>query len=320
MPIPTNVDYYIKRGIEVIEKTTVKLDDNPSHIIVEYCGVNFIDIYHRQGVFPLKGFPAVLGKEAAGTVVRLSSASGVMENEDYQKRGYKVGDIVTVDFVLAGAFATYVSLPFKTVYRVGSSVDSLTAAASLVQGLAARGDTILIHTVAGGLGLLFTRLAKHREKATLAKSHGADHVILYKSKDTVTRVVEITNGEGVNAIFDGLPLIAIVFRFDNNFKMIRGKGTIVVVGNASGLPAPFPVLKLIEEHHYSVTNVSVMNNYLFMLLETLNYGNMLFSLIAQGVIRLNVVKELPFTADGVKQVQEDLAGGITTRKLVIKVE
>lgn len=341
MSIPTNVDAITiskTGGIEVIEKTTVNLDDNPSHIIVkvEYCGVNFIDIYHRQGVFPLKGFPAVLGKEAAGTIVRLPLASDVLENKDYQKREYKVGDIVAVDFVPAGAFATYVSLPFKTVYRVGSSVNSLTAAASLVQGLTAvtffeeayqvkKGDTILIHTVAGGLGLLFTQLAKHRgatvigttstpEKATLAKSYGADHVILYKSEDTVTRVLEITNGEGVNAIFDGVGKDT----FDNNFKMIRRKGTIVIVGNASGLPAPFPVLKLVERNIIILR--PTMNNYLFTPSETLNYGDMLFSLIAQGVIRLNVVRELPFTADGVKQAQKDLASGITTGKLVIRVE
>ncbi|KAF4573425.1 hypothetical protein EYR36_007940 [Pleurotus pulmonarius] len=339
MSIPSNVDAITiskTGGIEVIEKTTVKLDDNPNHIIVKYCGVNFIDIYHRQGVFPLKGFPAVLGKEAAGVIVRLPTANDVLENEDYQKRGYKVGDVVAVDVLPAGAFATFVSVPFKTVYRVISPVNSLTAAASLVQGLTAvtffeeayqvkKGDTILIHTVAGGLGLLFTQLAKHRgatvigttstpDKAALAKSHGADHVILYKNEDTVARVLEITNSAGVNAIFDGVGKDT----FDNNFKMIRRKGTIVVVGNASGLPAPFPVLKLVEKN--VVILRPTMNNYLFTPSETLHYGNMLFALLAQGVIKLNVVKELPFTADGVKQAQKDLVDGNTIGKLVIKVE
>lgn len=122
--------------------------------------------------------------------------------------------------------AEYISVPWKTVYLIPDSVSTLTAVSVLVQGLTAitfmeeaynvqKGDIILIHTVAGGLGLLMTQLAKSRgatvigttstpEKAALAKANGADHVILYKSEDTVARVLELTNGEGVHAIFDGV--------------------------------------------------------------------------------------------------------------------
>jgi len=112
------------------------------------------------------------------------------------------------------------------VYLIPDSISTLTAVSALVQGLTAvsfmeeaynvqKGDIILIHTVAGGLGLLMTQLAKSRgatvigttstpEKAALAKANGADHVILYKNEDTVARVLEITNGEGVHAVFDGV--------------------------------------------------------------------------------------------------------------------
>lgn len=127
---------------------------------------------------------------------------------------------------VSGAHAEYVSTPWKTAYPVPDSVSTRTAAAMLLQGLTAtsfmeeaynvqKGDIILIHTIAGGLGLLFCQLAKSRgatvigttstdEKAALAKQNGADHVIIYRRENTVQRVLEITNGEGVHAVFDGV--------------------------------------------------------------------------------------------------------------------
>lgn len=126
----------------------------------------------------------------------------------------------------SGAHAEYISMPWKTTYPVPKDVSTRTAAAVLLQGLTAtsfmeeaydvqKGDIILVHTVAGGLGLLFTQVAKSRgatvigttssdEKAALAKQYGADHVIIYKRENTVQRVLEITNGEGVHAVFDGV--------------------------------------------------------------------------------------------------------------------
>lgn len=137
-----------------------------------------------------------------------------------------------------------------------------------------KGDFILIHTIAGGVGLLMNQLAKSRgatvigttsskAKADLALEHGADHVILYTEEDTVKRVLEITNGEGVHAVYDGVgkdtyvsrPILCLepclfvqYFRFDNDFKLIRRKGTIVSLGNASGAVPPFAPLKLSEKN------------------------------------------------------------------------
>lgn len=158
-----------------------------------------------------------------------------------------------------------------------------TAAAATLQALTAytffeeaykvkKGDKILVHTVAGGLGLLMAQLGRARgaivigttstpEKAELAKQNGAAHVILYKDEDTVARVLEITNGEGVECVFDGVgkdtygifPLQITIslhneVRFDNNFKLIKRKGTIVSVGNASGTVPPFSPLRLVEKN------------------------------------------------------------------------
>jgi len=118
-----------------------------------------------------------------------------------------------------------------------------------------KGDTILVHTVAGGLGLLFAQLGKRvgatvigttssQAKADLAKVHGVDHVILYPVEDTVKRVLELTNNEGVDAVFDGVGKDT----FDNNFKLIKRKGTIVSVGNASGAVEPVLLTKLVEKN------------------------------------------------------------------------
>ena len=133
-----------------------------------------------------------------------------------------------------------------------------------------KGDIIFVHTVAGGLGLLFTAYAKSRgatvigttstpEKAELAKSYGADHVILYTKENTVERVKEITNGEGVHAVFDGVGKDTCVIiaemgwlvltrssctSFLANFELLRRKGTLVAVGNASGAPDPISPLAL----------------------------------------------------------------------------
>lgn len=148
----------------------------------------------------------------------------VLNHPSYKERGYKLGSNVALDQL--GAHATYASVPWKEVWPLPDSVTTRVAAAATLQTLTAvtfaeeaykikKGDTILIHTVAGGLGLLLAQLARSigakvigttstEEKAKLAKEHGADWVILYKQEDTVKRVLEITNGEGVDAVFDGV--------------------------------------------------------------------------------------------------------------------
>ena len=217
-------------------------------IQVEYFGVNFIDTYYRSGLYKFKELPAVLGSEAAGIIVSLPNDQDVLNIETYKRQNYVVGGKVAIvrPFVMVpfihylpfnktplsivqnflGVHATYVSVPWYSVYPVPSSISTQVASASLAQGLTAvtffeeaykvkKGDIILVHTVAGGLGLLFAQLGRHigatvigttstQAKADLAKAHGADHVILYTSEDTVKRVLELTNNEGVDAVFDGV--------------------------------------------------------------------------------------------------------------------
>ncbi|KAF8743674.1 hypothetical protein AX14_001206 [Amanita brunnescens Koide BX004] len=339
MSLPSSVEAITiaKTGdIDVIEKTTQPFPTvNPGDIVikVEYAGVNFIDTYQRSGLYPVKKLPTIIGKETAGTIVTLPTDESVLNNETFKKSGYRVGGKAAADY--SGTHATYISVPWEYVYPVPESVSTRTAAASTLQGLTAvsfveeayniqKGDIIFIHTVAGGLGLLLCQLAKMRgaivigttsteDKAKLARANGADHVILYRQEDTVQRVLEITNGEGVHAVYDGVGKDT----FDNDFKLIRRKGTIVALGNASGPIPPFSIYKLAEK------NVKVLrptqSNYTFTPEEKSYYGNKLFDLISNESLKISTINEYPFTAEGYKRAHSDLTGGKTVGKLVIKV-
>jgi len=239
----------------------------------------------------------------------------------------------------AGAFglhSDYAAVPWKSVHTLPAGVSTQIGAAALLQGLTAltfvqeahkveKGETILVHTVAGGLGLLFAQLIKARgatvigttstkEKAELAKANGADHVILYKEEDTVQRVLELTNGVGVDAVFDGVGKDT----FDNNFKLLKRKGTLVSVGNASGAVPPFAPIRLVEKNLKLLR--PTVGNYAFTAGELYDYTKELFNLVEAGSLKIKVHKEYPFTTEGAVQAQKDLTGGKTTGKLLIKVE
>jgi len=320
----------------VIEKTTQPFPEiTPGDIVIKvrYGGVNFIDTYFRKGLYPVDSFPATTGSEAAGTIIGLPTDKTVLNDPDYKIRTFGMGARVAVNCL--GAFAEYMAVPWKDVFPIPLGVTTLAAAAGLLHGLTAasfieeaymvqKDDVILIHTVAGGLGMSMCQLAKHqgatvigttstKAKAALATHHGADHVILYTEEDTVKRVLEITNGEGVHAVFDGVGKDT----FDNNFKLIRRKGTIVSIGNASGAVPPFPPLKLVEKNVKLVR--PTQKNYCVTPAESHYYSNKVFGLIQNGTLKINVYKEYPFTAEGVVDSQKDLIGGKTTGKLVIKI-
>ncbi|KAG6334135.1 hypothetical protein ID866_4958 [Astraeus odoratus] len=322
-------------GPEVLEKIEVPFPTvEPGHLVIkiQYIGVNFIDTYYRQGIYAPGAFPFVIGKEAAGVVVGLPSDPAVLNDPDYQKRGYEEGSKVAVDYL--GAYAEYISIPWKSAFPVPDDVSTRAAAASALQGVTVvsfmeeaynvqRGDIILIHTIAGGLGMLMCQYAKSlgatvigttstKEKAELAKRNGADHVIIYKEEDTVARVLEITNGEGVHAIFDGVGKDT----FEADLHMIRRKGTLVSVGNASGPVPPFPPLRLMDKNIKLVR--PTMGNYAYTASEVLYYGNKLFGLVSNGVLKPLIYKEYPFTTEGVREAQTDLTSGKTVGKLVIK--
>ncbi|KAM5543351.1 hypothetical protein V8D89_003225 [Ganoderma adspersum] len=265
----------------------------------------------RDGNFPLPTLPTALGVEAAGTIVALPTDESVLNSEAFQRRGFEIGG--------------------KVAFRKGLSPRQ--GAASLVQGLTAltftseaydvrRGDRVLVHTVAGGLGLWFAQLCKRRgavvigtmttaEKATVARAHGADHVILYRDEDVAARVLEITGG--------ALTAFGILIwdRFEGNLKAIRAKGTIVGMDSASGKIEAFDPKVLYAKNIKFVYPSATL--YIQQPENGRDYGQELVDLLASGAVKPVISKEYPFMAEGVAQAHKDLAEGRSVGKLLIKV-
>ncbi|ETW86788.1 quinone oxidoreductase 1 [Heterobasidion irregulare TC 32-1] len=323
-------------GFEVIEDMTLPFpEQKPGDVLVkvQYAGVNFIDTYFRAGVYPTPFLPFHMAKEISGVIAELPKDEATLNNEVYKKRNLRKGDRIAAD--LLGGLQEYVTVPWDAVYPIPKDVSNRVAAAALLQGITAlslmteshnvqKGETILIHTVAGGVGLLMAQVAKARgatvigttstpEKAELAKAHGADHVILYKNENTVERVSQLTNGQGPHVIYDGVGKDT----FEDDLKMIRRKGTLISFGNASGLVPPFSIVRLNQKNLKLLRPTET--NYTVTLEEREYYGAQLFDLISKGDLKVNIFGDYPFTAKGVRQAQLDLTGGKTTGKLIVKV-
>ena len=215
-------------------------------------GVNFVDIYHRSGLYPLPAFPAIVGVEGAGIV------EAIGEGVDH----VKVGERVTYAGLPVGAYASTRLLPAWRAIALPDSISFELAAASMLRGLTVdmllnrllplkSGSTILVHAAAGGLGQYLTRWAKASgmhvigsvssdEKAEIAKAAGADHVIVGRDADVVAGVMGFTDKRGVEAVIDGVggP------NFLKNFEMLRPFGMVASVGQAGGPIAPVPVSAL----------------------------------------------------------------------------
>ncbi|ORY57693.1 hypothetical protein BCR35DRAFT_309589 [Leucosporidium creatinivorum] len=318
--------------IQVIDVPFSKPGPGQVAIKVEYAGVNFIDTYQRGGVYKLP-MPYTLGNESAGVVV------AVGDGVDEATYGYKVGDRVAA-YTAGGSFAGYVLAKADKTVKLPDNISTKTAATVLVQGLTAltfvkeahevkKGEYILVQAAAGGLGLLLVQLCNHfgahvigttstEEKAKLAKAAGASEVILYSGNvDVAAEVYKITGGEGidrgVHAVFDGVGRDT----FDLDFELVRRKGTIVTLGNASGPVAPFAPLKL-GPKNLKVCR-PVLNQYVHTQEEFLQYTKELFDIVASGDLNLSLHGEYELSTEGVKQTQLDLTSRKTSGKLIIKV-
>jgi NADPH2:quinone reductase len=204
-------------------------------------GLNFIDVYHRTGLYPAASMPFTPGSEGAGEVVAVGE--GVTE--------FKPGDRVAYGMTV-GAYAEERVIPAKALVKVPDGIDDDTAAAMMLKGLTAQyllrrtfrvepGQTILIHAAAGGVGLIASQWAKHlgctvigtvgsEDKAALARQNGCDHVILYRKEDFVARVKEITKGQGCEVVYDGVGKAT----FPASLDCLKPFGYFVSFGSASG--------------------------------------------------------------------------------------
>ncbi len=215
-------------------------------------GLNYIDVYHRSGLYPLPAVPAVIGMEAAGTVEAVGE--GVT--------GLKVGDRVAYAAPPPGAYAEARLMPADRLIKLPPDISDQQAAAMMLQGMTVhylirrtyrvkKGDTVLFHAAAGGVGLIACQWLKRlgatvigtvgtEEKAELARAHGCTHVVNYQSEDFAERVKEITDGAGVRVVYDSVGKDT----FEGSLSCLAPKGMMVNFGNSSCPVPPFDLRRL----------------------------------------------------------------------------
>jgi len=257
-------------------------------------GVNYIDTYFRTGQYPAPSLPFVLGNEAAGEVVAVGE--GVA--------GFKPGDRVAYVITL-GNYAEERLADVKFVVKLPEGVDYDTAAAMMLKGMTVQyllrrtfavkpGDTILFHAAAGGVGLIATQWAKHlgatvigtvgsKEKAELARKNGCDHVILYREEDVAKRVREITGGEGVPVVYDGVGKAT----FQGSLDSLKPFGVLVSFGSASGPIEAFNLGILAQKGSLYVTRPTLMTH--MAKCETLDeIAKDLFDVVGRGAVKIPI--------------------------------
>ncbi|OWV93150.1 alcohol dehydrogenase [Rhizobium sp. R72] len=282
-------------------------------------GMNFLDIYHRRGLYALPAYPAVLGVEGAGTVEAVGSAVTDL----------KPGDRVAYAGAPVGAYAATRLLPAARAVRLPDGVSSKVAAASMLKGLTAYmlltkthrvelGTTVLIHAAAGGLGSILVRWAKHlgatvigtvssEEKADLARSHGADHLIVGRNADVVVAVKALTNDGGVDVAYDGIGAGMLA----KSIQSVRPFGVVATIGQAGG-PIP-PVAVDALRPGKSLTHPSIMA-YITDTSAYLTAAEAVVKMLASG-ITATIAREYPL--EEAAQAQQYLEDGRAAGSLIL---
>lgn len=290
-------------GPEVLEWTDVAdPSPGPTQVVVdvEAAGLNFIDTYHRTGLYPMT-FPLVPGLEGAGTI----SAVGDEVDE------LAVGDRVAWSSGI-GSYAQRVAVPAEQLVPVPDDVSSEVAAAAMLQGLTAHylaidtypleeGSKCLVHAGAGGVGLLLIQIAKMRgaevfttvgspEKAELAQAAGADHVILYRDVDFGDAVEEVVGPHALDVVYDGVGQTV----FDRSLELLRPRGMLVQFGNASGAVEPIAPLRLARGGSLFLTRPTLVH-YVSPRPELLARASDLFAWIGSGALNVRIGATFPMS-------------------------
>jgi NADPH:quinone reductase len=300
-------------GPEVLELKEFKLKSpDPSEVLIEHkaIGLNFIDTYHRSGLYPIN-LPSGIGAEAAGVIVEIGD----------QVHDFKVGDRVSYAGLPLGAYSSHRVFPTKDIVKVPDTIDLEVAATLMTKGLTAyyllhktypvkMGETILFHAAAGALGQIFCQWAKSigckvigtvgsDKKIEIAKNNGCDHVINYSKEDFAVKVLSITDGEGVSVVYDGVGHDTL----EGSLKSLKVRGTMVSFGNASGPLPEINVPKLIQPKGLYLTRPA-MHLYLGTREELLAGAKVLFEKIESGVIKIEIFKR--YALDDVIKAHRDL--------------
>jgi NADPH:quinone reductase len=266
---------------------------------VEAAGLNYIDVYHRTGLYKLGPFPLTLGVEAAGTVVALGEGVQTV----------RLGERVAFAGP-SGAHAQRIAVPAERLVPVPDGIDARRAAALMLQGMTAHylacatypldtKDTCLVHAAAGGVGLLLCQVAKLRgarvigtvsteAKAQLARDAGADEVILYQRQPFEPEVRRLTNGHGVQVVYDGVGRAT----FDESLKCLAARGMLVLFGQASGPVPPFDPIRLSAQGSVFLTRPT-LSHYTAARAELISRASEIMSWVRAGRLQLRIDRSLP---------------------------
>src|SRR5215471_18197792 len=306
--------------LTLVDLPVPKPKPNEAVIKISAAGVNFIDVYFREGRYPAP-LPFVDGQEAAGVVSEIGS----------EVKSLKPGDRVAYTGVL-GAYAEHAAVPADRLVRVPAGMTDQQAAAAMLQGMTAhyllystyqlkKGDTALIHAAAGGMGLLLVQMAKNigarvigtagsEEKVKLAREAGADEVIEYNQQDFEAETKRITDGKGVHVVYDGVGKST----FDKDLNVMRPRGYVVLFGGASGPVPPFDPIKLSQKGSLFLTRPTLLH-YTSTREELEWRATDVFKMIIEGKLKLRI--EHIYKLEEAQQAHRDLEARKTTGKLLL---
>ena len=300
-------------GPEVLKLETINLGKpSPDEVTIEHkaIGLNFIDTYHRSGLYPLQ-LPSGIGAEASGIIKEIGS----------QVKDFTVGDRVCYAGAPLGSYSSERNYPTKNLVKIPKEIDFEIAATLMTKGLTTfyllhktysvtSNETILFHAAAGGVGQIFCQWAKSLgckvigtvgsdDKINIAKKNGCDFVINYTKDDFVKKVLEITKGKGVPVVYDGVGKNT----FNGSIECLKMRGMMVSFGNASGPVLNIDVIKMIQPKGIYFTRPS-MGQYLETKDEIAEGSEKLFEKVMSGKIKVKIFKK--YKLDEVVQAHKDL--------------
>ena len=308
--------------LKIEESDVKKLNSNEVMIEHSYAGLNFIDINQRNGAYPLKNLPSIMGMEASGTIVE--KGSNVSK--------FNVGDKVTHCMNL-GSFSTLINLDEKRVIKLNNHIELKVAAASTLQGLTAQylinesfqlkdHHTALVHAAAGGVGQILCQWAKKigarvlgtistKEKEYIAKENGCDYTINYVKDDFVKKVLEITNNKGADVIYDSVGKNT----FQKGITCLAPKGRLVSFGISSGPIEPININQL-RSFSGSIATGG-LNTYIKDSNEMQRNADAFFKMIMNKDIKINIDRIFPI--DDIQEAQTMLESRLSTGSIVLKI-
>ena len=300
-------------GPEVLKFETIELGEpNPDEVLIEHkaIGLNFIDIYHRSGLYPLE-LPSGIGGEGSGIIKKIGS----------KVKDFSVGDRVAYAGVPLGAYSSERNYPTKNLVKIPNDISFDIAATLMTKGLTSyyllyktypvsANETILFHAAAGGVGQIFCQWAKSLgckvigtvgsvEKINLAKKNGCDFVINYSKENFPKRVLEITKGKGVPVVFDGVGKNT----FEDSIECLKTRGMMISFGNSSGPVTNIDVRRMIQPKGLYFTR-PVMGQYLGAKDEIKEGAEKLFEKIQTGKVKIEIFKK--YKLEDAIQAHKDL--------------